>query len=173
MSGVTETNAARPDAARAQRELYERIRAYAAAWSDGDASDPGIAMAELFAYLADALAAYQDAVGREAYLGWRRYLSVHLQEGRVAIDSDWDEAATAKYFGLYRGVVVDAVDPQMLHRLRVEVPAVLGSSPEWALPSIPPGAAAALPSVGAVVWVAYEEGDVDRPVWLGVLPTGP
>jgi hypothetical protein len=158
---------------RGPAELYERIRAYAAAWTSAEPHDPGIALAELFAYLADALSDYQDEIGREAFLDWHRYLSVHVQEGRVQIDSDWDAGQDAKRYGLYRGVVVDATDPQTLHRLLVEVPTVLGTRPIWALPCVPPAAGASLPGVGAVVWIAFEEGDVHRPVWLGVLPTTP
>jgi type VI secretion system (T6SS) baseplate-like injector VgrG len=153
-----------------QRRLYERIHAGVRDWVDAPAHDPGIAMAQLFAFLADTLSAYQDAVSEEAYLGPRRFVGVRVQEGRVAIDSDWHEADTRRRFGLYRGVVVEDVDPQQLGRLLVEVPTVLWTGPEWALPSSPPGSSAAPPAVGAVVWVAFEEGDVHRPVWLGVLP---
>ena len=157
----------------AQRQLYERIRAYAAEWADAEPHDPGIALAEVFAFLADALSAYEDQVGHEASLTWHRYLGVHLQEGRVSVDSDWHEAEGGKRYGLYRGVVVDANDPQMLHRLRVEVPAIVASGPAWALPSLPPGGTVPAPTPGTVVWIAFEEGDVDRPVWLGVLPAYP
>jgi hypothetical protein len=132
-------------------------------------------MAELFAFLADALAAYQDQIGHEADLRWSRYLSVHLQEGRVVIDSDWHEAVDGKWYGVYRGVVVDDDDPRSLGRLLVEVPTVLAGGPRWALPSLPAGSAGstASPAIGSVVWVAFEEGDVDRPVWLGRVPTAP
>jgi hypothetical protein len=156
-----------------ESRLYERIRAYAADWSDAEPHDPGVALAELFAYLADTLSAYQDAIGREAFLTWHRYLSVHAQEGRVEIDSDWDEQQAGKLYGLYRGVVVDATDPQMLHRLRVEIPTLLGTDPAWALPCVPAASIGSVPPVGAVVWVAFEEGDVDQPVWLGTVPIVP
>lgn len=79
---------------------------------------------------------------------------------------------TDRYYGKYRGTVVDNEDPSNLARLRAKVPEVLGEVDSgWALPSVPyagPDAGAHLvPPPGAGVWVEFEAGDVSRPVWTG------
>jgi hypothetical protein len=74
--------------------------------------------------------------------------------------------------GRFRGTVVDNHDPLRLGRLRALVPGALGNTPSgWALPSAPyAGSSVGLftvPPQGANVWVEFEEGDPDRPVWVG------
>jgi len=76
------------------------------------------------------------------------------------------------YFGKYRGEVVNALDPQGLGRVQVSVPDVLGDGRmAWAMPCSPwagPGVGLfAIPPVGAKVWVEFERGDPDYPVWCG------
>lgn len=76
------------------------------------------------------------------------------------------------FLGLYRATVVDDVDPQFLGRVRVEVPAVLGSGQSnWAMPCVPyldPDLnIATIPPVGTGVWVTFEGGNPDQPVWVG------
>ena len=78
----------------------------------------------------------------------------------------------ARYYGKYRGTVVNTVDPQGLARLQAVVPDVLGAVPStWAMPSVPfAGTRAgivALPPVGAGVWIEFEQGDPDYPIWSG------
>lgn len=75
-------------------------------------------------------------------------------------------------FGKYRGNVEDNADPQGLGRLRVSVPAVLGEGrAAWAMPCLPyagPGVGLLLlPPVGAAVWVEFEGGDPELPIWTG------
>lgn len=72
-------------------------------------------------------------------------------------------------FGLYRAVVVNAVDPHNKRRLQIQVHAVLGEKTVWAEPCVPPGSEAQ-PKEGTMVWVQFEAGDPTRPVWLGVRP---
>ncbi|HEX4962817.1 MAG TPA: phage baseplate assembly protein V [Thermoanaerobaculia bacterium] len=77
-----------------------------------------------------------------------------------------------KYFGKYRGKVANNVDPLQQGRLQVEVPKVLGDNTlSWAMPCVPfagPGVGFfALPPVGANLWVEFEEGDIDYPIWSG------
>ena len=77
-----------------------------------------------------------------------------------------------QFFGKYRGKVSNNVDPLQLARIQVEVPAVLGDGRlSWALPCVPfagPGIGFfALPPVGANVWVEFEGGDPDLPIWAG------
>lgn len=71
--------------------------------------------------------------------------------------------------GVHRASVVDDKDPNELRRLQVVVPGIQ-PKPVWALPCIPTGHEVSA-AVGDVVWVAFEQGDVDVPVWLGVLPS--
>ena len=71
-------------------------------------------------------------------------------------------------FGIYRAVVVNAVDPMGQRRLLVTVPEVSGTA-VWALPCVPAGSRA-MPRAGAFVWVQFEAGDVTRPVWVGTRP---
>lgn len=80
-----------------------------------------------------------------------------------------------RYYGKYRGLVVDNADPERLARLRVRVPSLLGADvvTGWALPCLPYGGVAGqglllIPEVGAGVWVEFEEGDLEFPIWVGV-----
>lgn len=75
------------------------------------------------------------------------------------------------YYGKYRGVVVNNVDPMQQGRLQIQVPA-LGLTPtSWAMPCVPiaglQNGMMALPVIGSGVWVEFEEGDRDMPVWTG------
>ena len=217
---------------RAQAELRD--------WTDSSEQDPGVALVELLAYVGDLIAAHQDLIANEAYLGtarrrparirievdgerWRavpslvdsgpdddhyvvstqddgsaviqfgdgghgrrpstgsairvgyrpggKFTSVLIQEGRVVLDADWNEGSAAEICGIYRGKVVDNVDPLIKRRLRVLIPEVLGDNSLWAMACMPPGDPDTVPSVGDTIWVAFESGDLDRPVWLGRLFT--
>ncbi len=77
-----------------------------------------------------------------------------------------------EFFGKYRGKVVNNVDPLQLGRVQVSVPAVLGCGRlSWALPSVPVAGDGtgffAVPPVDANVWVEFEGGDSDHPIWTG------
>ena len=81
--------------------------------------------------------------------------------------------AQRRYYGKYRGFVVSNADPRKLGRLRLRVPSVLGDAVTgWALPCLPYGGLAGqglflLPEKGAQVWVEFEEGVLDAPIWVG------
>ncbi len=72
--------------------------------------------------------------------------------------------------GVAIGVVVDTADPRASGRVRVQLPSVAGSAAVWALACRSPGAVAG-PSftIGGQVVVAFEQGDIDRPVVIGQL----
>ena len=77
-----------------------------------------------------------------------------------------------KYYGKYRGVVLNNVDPMQQGRLQVQVPDVTGLSPaSWAMPCVPiagiQSGMVALPVPGSGVWVEFEQGDPDHPIWTG------
>lgn len=69
------------------------------------------------------------------------------------------------YGGTYRGSVVDDADPMQQHRLRVVVPEIYGEASVWAAPLSPGGSAEPTPGVGDLIWVSFERGDTDSPLW--------
>lgn len=78
----------------------------------------------------------------------------------------------APYWGKYRGVVSDNVDPLRIGRVRAKAPDVYGDGESgWAMPAAPAGGSAsgffAVPPTGAGVWLEFEHGDPDYPVWSG------
>lgn len=78
----------------------------------------------------------------------------------------------SQFFGKYRGKVENNMDPQQQGRVQVSVPAVLGGGTlSWAMPCTlyaGPGVGFfAIPPVGANVWVEFEGGDPDYPIWSG------
>ena len=78
----------------------------------------------------------------------------------------------APFFGKYRGIVSDNLDPLMIGRVRARVPDVSGEAElGWAMPSAPFGGSAtgffAVPPTGSGVWVEFEHGDPDYPIWSG------
>ena len=77
-----------------------------------------------------------------------------------------------RFFGKYRGTVANNVDPQQMGRLQVSVPGVFGEGQlAWALPCVAyagPGVGLfMLPPTGANVWVEFEAGNPDYPIWAG------
>ena len=77
-----------------------------------------------------------------------------------------------KFFGKYRGTVSDINDLMMLGRIKAKVPDVLGDQESsWAMPCAPFGGSStgffALPTVNAGVWIEFEQGDPDYPIWSG------
>jgi uncharacterized protein involved in type VI secretion and phage assembly len=77
-----------------------------------------------------------------------------------------------KHYGKYRGTVISNVDPMQSGRIMAMVPDVLGLSPStWALPCVPFGGIQtgmfAVPAIGAGVWIEFEQGNIDYPIWTG------
>ena len=77
-----------------------------------------------------------------------------------------------EFWGKYRGVVTDNDDPLMVGRVRARVADVTGDGETgWALPNAPFGGNGmgmfAVPDVGAGVWIEFEHGDPDYPIWTG------
>ncbi|MBI3900072.1 MAG: baseplate assembly protein [Gammaproteobacteria bacterium] len=80
--------------------------------------------------------------------------------------------AGQKYYGIYRGTVVNNIDPLQTGRIMAIVPDVGGITPStWAMPSMPftgkQSGAFMVPQIGSGVWIQFEAGDCDRPVWTG------
>ncbi len=76
-----------------------------------------------------------------------------------------------KFYGKYRGKVLDNIDPLFLGRIIAEVPAISGSLLNWALPCTPYAGFQvgfyAIPPIGANVWIEFEAGDPNYPIWSG------
>lgn len=76
------------------------------------------------------------------------------------------------FYGKYRGIVADINDPLQIGRIRATVPDVMGEEESgWAMPSVPFGGNGmgffALPKRDAGVWIEFEHGDPDYPIWSG------
>lgn len=76
-----------------------------------------------------------------------------------------------RFYGKYRGKVLDNIDPLFQGRILAVVPAVSGSLLNFALPCTPyagPNVGFyAIPPIGANVWIEFEGGDPDYPIWAG------
>src|SRR5712691_10943234 len=76
------------------------------------------------------------------------------------------------FYGKYRGIVTDNNDPLSMGRIRAQVLDVLGDDESgWALPCVPFAGNGmgfyAIPDVGARIWIEFEQGDPDYPIWTG------
>jgi Type VI secretion system/phage-baseplate injector OB domain len=81
-------------------------------------------------------------------------------------------STATSFYGKYRGAVSDNRDPLMIGRIRATVPDVFGDQDSgWAMPCAPAGGSGsgffALPPTGSGVWIEFEHGDPDHPVWTG------
>ena len=79
---------------------------------------------------------------------------------------------TGQLPGLYRGTVANNIDPLGLGRVQIKVPSVYGEHPlTWAMPCVPYAGAGVgfhfIPPNDAHIWVMFEGGDPDHPVWMG------
>jgi hypothetical protein len=76
-----------------------------------------------------------------------------------------------KFYGKYRGVVLQNVDPMFRGRIQVQVPGIVMPPSTWAEPCVPVAGIQAgiyaVPPLGSGVWVEFEQGDPDRPIWVG------
>lgn len=80
-----------------------------------------------------------------------------------------------KYWGKYQGTVLQNIDPMKRGRLQLTVPDVHSVLPTtWAEPCLPlagptgpPMGVYMVPPIGAGVWVEFEHGDPNKPIWVG------
>ncbi len=80
--------------------------------------------------------------------------------------------AEQKFYGKYRGLVIENIDPKSIGRIMVQVPAVLGETPStWAMPCVPAAGIQSgvfiVPPIGSQVWVEFEQGNLEYPIWTG------
>jgi uncharacterized protein involved in type VI secretion and phage assembly len=89
--------------------------------------------------------------------------------------------ASQQYLGKYRGTVINNIDPELRGRLILSIPDVLSAVPStWAEPCTPlagptgpPMGVYMVPPIGAGVWVEFEHGDPNYPIWVGCRWGGP
>ncbi|HSE15788.1 MAG TPA: phage baseplate assembly protein V [Pyrinomonadaceae bacterium] len=77
-----------------------------------------------------------------------------------------------KFYGIYRASVVNNIDPMQKGRIQVIVLDPGGFTPSsWCNPCVPftgkQSGAFVLPQIGSGVWIQFENGDPDQPVWMG------
>ena len=97
---------------------------------------------------------------------------LHAEAQRPHADASHGAGMTEKYYGKYRGTVVNNVDPMLTGRIQAIVPDVSAVAPtSWAMPCFPVAGiqtgSLGVPPVGAGVWIEFERGDPDYPVWTG------
>jgi Type VI secretion system/phage-baseplate injector OB domain len=98
--------------------------------------------------------------------------SGYAEPGRMASGagfSDPDAPGAKRHYGKFRGTVIDNVDPYEQGRLMVNVPGIVTSN--WAMPCVPVTdimmGTYVRPRIGANLWVEFERGDPDYPIWVG------
>lgn len=77
-----------------------------------------------------------------------------------------------RFYGKYRGTVIQNLDPEQIGRIQAMVPDVSGLLPSsWAMPCVPfagkQSGVYVVPQIGAGVWIEFEQGDPDYPIWSG------
>jgi uncharacterized protein involved in type VI secretion and phage assembly len=77
-----------------------------------------------------------------------------------------------RYYGKYRGTVINNVDPMQIGRIQVMVPDVSNFLPSsFAMPCLPIAGKQMgsyfVPQIGSGVWIEFEQGNPDYPIWTG------
>ena len=85
---------------------------------------------------------------------------------------------TTRYHGKYRATVLNNIDPENRGRVQVQLADRYGLFPStWALPSFPAAAIqhgfVSIPPLRASVWIEFEAGDPDFPIWTGAFFENP
>ena len=80
--------------------------------------------------------------------------------------------STSPLYGKYRATVINNIDPMQIGRIQVMVPDVAGFVPgTWAMPCLPSAGINTgmftVPMIGSGVWIEFERGDADYPIWVG------
>lgn len=77
-----------------------------------------------------------------------------------------------RYLGKYRGTVFNNIDPENRGRIQAIVPDVQGLIPTtFAMPCLPAAGKGSgayfVPEIGSGVWMEFEQGNPDYPIWTG------
>lgn len=83
-----------------------------------------------------------------------------------------EPSSVTRYYGKYRGTVINVEDPMRMGRIMAEVPQVYGMLPStWAMPCVSFAGIQSgewtIPPLGAGVWMEFEQGDPNYPIWTG------
>jgi Type VI secretion system/phage-baseplate injector OB domain len=83
-----------------------------------------------------------------------------------------DDDEGPKFPGVYRGRVINNQDPLGKGRVTAQCPDVHGLLPTtWAMPCAPMTGLQSgiyiVPPLNAGVWIMFEEGDINHPIWIG------
>ncbi len=83
-----------------------------------------------------------------------------------------EDVCKKKYHGKYRGTVINNIDLKQRGRIQVFVPDVSNVMlSSWAEPALPMGGPQTgmftVPQLNAGVWIEFEQGDPDYPIWTG------
>lgn len=75
-------------------------------------------------------------------------------------------------YGKYRGTVINNIDPMQIGRIQAMVSDVAGLVPgTWAMPCVPVAGINTgfftVPMIGSGVWIEFERGDPEYPIWVG------
>ncbi len=84
-------------------------------------------------------------------------------------------SAEKQYWGKYQGTVFNNVDPELRGRIQAIVPDISSVIPTTfaeacvplAGPTGPPMGVYMVPPIGAGVWIEFEHGDPNKPIWTG------
>ncbi|MEM1177005.1 MAG: phage baseplate assembly protein V [Acidobacteriota bacterium] len=86
-------------------------------------------------------------------------------------NQDATPEAPGRFYGKYRGEVIENDDLEARGRILAIVPAIPGSLLNWAMPCVPYGGEAvgfySIPPIGANVWIEFEGGNPSYPIWSG------
>jgi uncharacterized protein involved in type VI secretion and phage assembly len=77
-----------------------------------------------------------------------------------------------RYYGKYRATVLNNLDSQQQGRIQVQLGDHYGTFPStWAMPAFPfagkGNGVVMLPQIASSVWIEFEAGDPDYPIWTG------
>jgi hypothetical protein len=77
-------------------------------------------------------------------------------------------ADSEKFFGHYRGVVVDNKDPDGHRRIKVKIPQLNDVDvTNYVWPKEVSSVRSEVPDIGDGVWIVFEGGDPSYPIWTG------
>ena len=89
----------------------------------------------------------------------------------MSCQSGPEKDTARRFYGKYRGKVIENFDPLFQGRIFADVPAIPGSLTNWAMPCVPYAGFQvgfyAIPPLGANVWIEFEGGDPGYPIWAG------